>query len=98
MYVLDWFSLHLGQLNAGFINKEKNWWELKLDNHRGWSRFNVVNTGIGELCQYFRQQKDYNDQHVFMFPFHLDAGEFNPTTWRSVSVPEQVIIDMRTNI
>ena len=33
-----------------------------------------------------------------MFPFHLDAGEFNPTTWRTVSVPEQVIIDQRTSI
>ena len=33
-----------------------------------------------------------------MFPFHLDAGEFNPATWRTVSVPEQVIIDMRSRI
>ena len=98
LYVLDWFSLHLGQLNAGHINKDKNWWELKLDNHRGWCRLNAVNTGIGELCQYFRQQKDYHDQHVYMFPFHLDAGEFNPTTWRTVAVPEQVIIDQRTSI
>ena len=95
LFVLDWFSLHLGQLNQSHINKESNWWEMKLDCH-DWARFNAVNTGIGELCQYFRKQSEIQDQHVFMFPYHLNEGQFNPTAWRSVAVPEQVVIDVRT--
>ena len=59
---------------------------------------NCVNTGVGEFCQYFRRQKAEQDQHVFMLPYHLDVGEFNPTTWRTVSVPEQVVIDMRSDV
>ena len=59
LFVLDWFSLHLGQLNASHINKENcQWWELKLASHPGWSRMNCVNTGVGELCQYFKRQRE----------------------------------------
>ena len=61
LYVLDWFSLHLGQLNARHINATTNWWELKLDNHSGWSRMNCVNTGVGEFCEYFRRQQSVQD-------------------------------------
>ena len=96
LYVLDWFSLHLGQLNAAHLNATANFWELKLDDHRGWPRMNCVNTGVGEFCDYFRKQRELHDQNVFMFPFHLDAGAFNPTTWRSVKAPEQVVVDVRS--
>ena len=58
---------------------------------------NCVNTGVGEFCEYFRRQNSVQDQHVFMFPFHLDAGCFNPTTWRSVKLPEQVVVDVRND-
>lgn len=98
LYVLDWFSLHLGQLNRRHINEGSSFWELKLDNHSGWSRMNCVNTGVGEFCEYFRRQRELHAQDLFMFPFHLDAGAFNPTTWRSVRTPEQVVVDVRDNI
>ena len=55
VFVLDWFSLHLGQLTADYIKKDDPCWELKLDNHRGWIRFSSINTGVGELCLYFRE-------------------------------------------
>ena len=32
-----------------------------------------------------------------MFPYHLNEGQFNPTAWRSVDVPEQSVIDVRTS-
>ena len=56
---------------------------------------NCVNTGVGEFCEYFRKQGQQYDQKVFMFPYHLDEGSFNPTAWRSVKIPEQVVIDVR---
>ena len=65
LYVMDWFSLHLGQLNNTHINIDKPWWELKLDNHRGWSRFSAINTGVGEFCQHFMNTKQNEDQHVY---------------------------------
>ena len=98
LFVLDWFSLHLGQLNASHVNADSPCWELRLTEHVGWRRMNCVNTGVGEFCQYFKRRRDQMDQHVFMFPFHLDAGEFNPTTWRTVRVPEQVVLDMRSEV
>lgn len=33
-----------------------------------------------------------------MFPYHLDKGDFAPTTWRTVNEPAQVIVDVRTPI
>ena len=57
LFVLDWYALLAGQITPEHINQEDPWWELKLDDHRGWSRMNCVNTGVAEFCVYFSQQK-----------------------------------------
>ena len=57
-----------------------------------------MTTGVAEFCLYFSRQRTHHGQHVFQFPFHLDAGDLKPTPWASVEEPEQVVIDMRTDL
>ena len=33
---------------------------------------------------------------MFQFPFHLNEAGLDPTAWKSVKAPEQVIIDTRS--
>ena len=92
----DWNPVHLSQLLAKHVDQSKNFMEMRLQEHPGWWRLSDVTYGVKEFCQHFATCREAHDQKVFQFPYHLIEADFEPTQWRSVSKPEQMIIDLRT--
>lgn len=88
LHVTDWNPVHLGQLLIKHVDQSREFFELKLKDHRGWWRFNCVTYGIKEFCQHFGNCIEQHDQKVFQLPYHLIEADFDPTMWRTVLKPE----------
>jgi hypothetical protein len=95
-HILDWWSIHIGQLTAEHIDMKQEFYEMQLSDHNGWWRLNSISAGVLELCQYFAVQKEVHDQKVFQFPFHLIEADLEPVTWHTVTKPEQMVLDLRS--
>ena len=65
LHVSDWNPVHLGQLLCKHVDQSREFYELKLADHRGWWRFSCVTYGIKEFCQYFANCRRQRDQKVF---------------------------------